>query len=134
MLFSLDVLLKFVCHLSLPSPSLMIAARALRGVRAASHGTRAGYFGRQEGACEAHHCLLIRLPFSLSPLPLFFCCCISVHAYILGGAFFFFRHILISEGMMRGGKKKKSLFINLFIVYEINSFFSFSTCLSQMNV
>lgn len=84
------------------------------------------------------------LPFSLSlsSPSLFCCCCMSVHAYILVHAYFFFPSdiFLISEGMMRGGKKekvcyeKKSLFINLFIVYEIKSFFSFSSCLSQMNV
>jgi len=90
----------------------MIAARALRGVRAASHGSRAGYFGRQEGACEAHHCLLILLPFSLSLLSISFCCCcMSVRAYILERVFFFFflpqTYFWFLREWWEGGKKKK---------------------------
>ncbi len=90
------------------------------------------------GACEAHHCLLILLPFLFLLLPLFFVVvvCLCTRTF-LGVRFFFFPSdiFLISEGMMRGGKKEKSVygkkipFINLFIVYEIKSFFSFSSLL-----
>lgn len=44
--------------------------------------------------------------FSVSS-PSLFCCCMSVHAYILGGAFFFLRHIFDFWGNDERGEKRK---------------------------
>lgn len=68
---SLDVLLKFVRHLSPPFPSLMIPAEPLWGmasvVRLAFTFPAPGILGYESGDYEAHHSKSSSGSFSLSP-------------------------------------------------------------------
>lgn len=68
---SLDVLLKFVRHLSPPFPSLMIPAERLWGmasvVRLAFTFPAPGILGYESGDYEAHHSNSSSGSFSLSP-------------------------------------------------------------------
>lgn len=95
---SLDVLLKFVRHLSPPFPSLMIPAEPLWGmasvVRLAFTFPAPGILGYASGDYEAHHskssCGSFSLSLTSSPLsnrlhssPLSCCCCTSAYADIL---------------------------------------------------